>query len=200
MPVTAARSPRLLAGALVALLIVAACGATPSVTASGTPTSTASPTASVAPSVSPSTSPSASPATDVATGIKIGAPYVLAGNPANPALSGTFNVEIAGQRIEAVMNGREIRQDAKRVGLVLVMKFGGIPMSRQIFDAAANREATNSGGKVVFSTILGNRVAFITSTTAAFGLYSRGDSILMVGGPTGTDAKTLLTSVIKANQ
>jgi hypothetical protein len=80
------------------------------------------------------------------------------------------------------------------------MKFGGIPMSRQIFDAAANREATNSGGKVVFSTILGNRVAFITSTTAAFGLYSRGDSILMVGGPTGTDAKTLLTSVIKANQ
>jgi hypothetical protein len=98
------------------------------------------------------------------------------------------------------MNGREIRRDTKLVGLVLVMKFSGIRVSPQVFDGAAKGAAANAAGTLTYSTISGHRVAFITSKTATFGLYPRGDSILMVGGPNGTDAKTLLTSVIKANE
>jgi hypothetical protein len=205
---TGARSRRLLAGGLAAVLLVTACGgavnpaASPGVSAGASPTkaATSSPTASVPPVGSASASPSASPATDVATGIQIGAPYVLTGNPGSTALSGTFNVDVAGKRVEALMNGREIRQDSKVVGLVLVMKFSGTTITPQFFDLAAKQAASNSDGKVTFSTILGNRVAFVTATGASYGLYARGDSILMVGGPTGTDAKALLTSVIKANQ
>jgi hypothetical protein len=206
---TGAPSRRLLAGSLAVLLLVAACGgavnqaASPGVSAGASPTqaATSSPTASVPPAGSASASPSASPATDVATGIEIGAPYVLTGNPGSTALSGTYNVDVAGKRVEALMNGREIRQDSKVVGLVLVMKFSGTTITPQFFDLAAKQAASNSGGgKVTFSTILGNRVAFVTATGASYGLYARGDSILMVGGPTGTDAKTLLTSVINANQ
>jgi hypothetical protein len=192
-----ARSPRVRGAWLAACLIVAACGATPNATPSPSSSPTATP--SVAPSASASAQPSASGATDAATGITIGAPYVLKGNPANPALSGTFRVQLAGQTIEAVMNGREIRKDATLVGLVLVMKFSGTPVTREVLDGAAKGAATSSAGKVAFSTILGNRVAFVTSSNATFGLYARGDSILMVGGPTGTDAKALLTSVIKEN-
>jgi hypothetical protein len=205
---TGARSRRLLAGSLAALMLVTACGgavnqaASPNAGATASPTqaATSSPAASVPPAGSAAASPSASPATDVATGIEIGAPYVLTGNPGSTALSGTFNVDVAGKRVEALMNGREIRKDTTVVGLVLVMKFSGNTMTPQFFDLAAKQAAGDSGGKVTFSTILSNRVAFVTATGASYGLYARGDSILMVGGPTGTDAKALLTSVIKANQ
>jgi hypothetical protein len=197
---TGARSLRLLAGSLAVLTLVAACGGSVNPAAVPSPSPTASPSEAATGSPSPSVAPSASPASDVATGIEIGPPYVLTGNPGSTALSGTFNVDLAGKRVEAIMNGREIRQDSKLVGLILVMKFGTTPMTREFFDLAANQAASNSGGKVTFSTILGNRVAFVTSTGASYGLYARGDSILMVGGPTGTDARTLLTSVIEANQ
>jgi hypothetical protein len=193
---TGAPSRRLLAGSLAAVMLVAACGAavnpaaSPSAGADASPTKTAtsSRAASVPPAGSASASPSASPATDVATGIEIGDPYVLTGNPGSTALSGTFNVDVAGKRVEAIMNGREIRKDSTFVGLVLVMKFSGITITPEFFDLAAKQAGSNSDGKVTFSTILGNRVAFVTATSASYGLYARGDSILMVGGPTGTDA------------
>jgi hypothetical protein len=203
----AVRHLRLLAAALAVLVTVAGCGGAVSIATSSTAPSTQAGTQSSAPSVAPSAGvsadvpalPSASPAADVATGIKIGAPYVLTGNPGNPALSGTFNVDLGGRRIEAIMNGREIRKDGKLAGLVLVMRFTAVPMSPRLFQGAATTAATDAGGKLAYSTILGTHVAFVTSTTATFGLYPRGDSVLMVGGPKGTDAKTLLTSVIKAN-
>jgi hypothetical protein len=43
------------------------------------------------------------------------------------------------------------------------------------------------------------RAAFVTTADATFGLFSHGDTVVMVGGPTGTDAKSLLTAIIKAN-
>jgi hypothetical protein len=53
--------------------------------------------------------------------------------------------------------------------------------------------------QIAFSTILGKRVAFVTTADATFGLFSHGDTVVMVGGPTGTDAKSVLTAIIKAN-
>jgi hypothetical protein len=190
--------PRLLAAALVALLIVAACGSGPSTTA----TPTASPAAAIdstAPLPSVASNPSAS---DAAAAVLIGTPYLLVDNPRNKVLteSFAFRFDVAGQHVESTMSGREIRQDSTLVGLVLVMNFGGLKMTKDVFDAAANAAATNSGGKVTFTTILGKRVAFVTTKDSTFGMYGLGDAIVMVGGPTGTDARTLLTSVITANK
>jgi hypothetical protein len=191
--------PRLLAAALVALVIVAACGSGPSPVAKPT-ASPAAVIASTAPLPSAASNPSASP--DAAAAVNIGTPYLLVDNPRNKVLteSFAFRFDVAGQHVESTMSGREIRQDSTLVGLVLVMNFGGLKMTKGVFDAAANATATNSGGKVAFTTILGKRVAFVTTKDSTFGMYGLGDAILMVGGPTGTDARTLLTSVITANK
>jgi hypothetical protein len=195
--------PRLLAAALVALLIVAACASSPAPTAKPT-ASPPSAVGSTAPLPSPSSSaagnPNASP--DAAAAVLIGTPYLLVDNPKNKVLteSFAFRFDLAGQHVESTMSGREIRQDSTLVGLVLVMNFGGLKMTKDVFDAAANATATNSGGKVAFTTILGKRVAFVTTKDSTFGMYGLGDAIVMVGGPTGTDARTLLTSVITANK
>ncbi|MEA2546413.1 MAG: hypothetical protein QOI09_1686, partial [Chloroflexota bacterium] len=152
------------------------------------------------PSSSAAGNPSASP--DAAAAVLIGTPYLLVDNPKNKVLteSFAFRFDVAGQLVESTMSGREIRQDSTLVGLVLVMNFGGLKMTDDVFDAAANATATNSGGKVAFTTILGKRVAFVTTKDSTFGMYGLGDAIVMVGGPTGTDARTLLTSVITANK
>jgi hypothetical protein len=189
--------PRLLAAVLVALLVVAAC--------ESSPTPTAKPTASppaAAGSTAPLPSPSSSASPDAAAAVLIGTPYLLVDNPKNKVLteSFAFRFDLAGQHVESTMSGREIRQNSTLVGLVLVMNFGGLKMTKDVFDAAANATATNSGGKVAFTTILGKRVAFVTTKDSTFGMYGLGDAIVMVGGPTGTDARTLLTSVITANK
>ena len=190
---------RLLVAALVALLIVAACASRPSPTANLT-ASPATVIGSTAPLPSAAGNPSASP--DAAAAVLIGTPYLLVDNPRNKVLteSFAFRFDVAGQHVESTMSGREIRQDSTLVGLVLVMNFGGLKMTKDVFDAAANATATNSGGKVTFTTILGKRVAFVTTKDSTFGMYGLGDAILMVGGPTGTDARALLTSVITANK
>jgi hypothetical protein len=204
-----ASTRRLLAWAMAAILIVAGCGGTASQEASATarppepttpPIRTPSPppTPSPRPKTTPSPSPSAN--LDTASALKIGAPYTLVDNRYNTALSGSFVFDVAGQHLEVKMNGREIRRDGALVGAALVMKFSGIAMSREIFDAAAQNAANNQGGKVSFATILGNRVAFITTKTTTFGLYVLRDTIVMVGGAKAADAKPLLTSLIQANK
>jgi hypothetical protein len=183
--------------ALAVIAIVAGCGnstnltpspmpAAPGASASGTP-------ASLAPSVEPTP--------DVVANLEIGVPYELVSNPVNKALttSSSFRFDVADQHIEATMTGREIRQGDKLVGLLLVMRFDGLTMTPAILDAAANGAAKNADGTVSFATILDHRVAFVTTKDAIFGMYILDDEIVLVGGPTGTDAKTLLTSVIKAN-
>jgi hypothetical protein len=182
--------------ALAVIAIVAGCGGTnltpgptttaPNASASGTP-------ASLAPSVEPTP--------DVVANLEIGVPYELVSNPVNKALttSSSFRFDVADQHIESTMTGREIRQGDKLVGLLLVMRFDGLTMTPAILDAAANGAAKNADGTVSFTTILDHRVAFVTTKDAIFGMYILDDEIVLVGGPTGTDAKTLLTSVIKAN-
>jgi hypothetical protein len=179
--------------ALAALAIVAGCGNTTNVTPGPTasaPTTTASGAAAT---------PSATP--DVVADLEIGDPYELVSNPVNKALttSSSFRFDVADQQVESTMTGREIRQDGKLVGLLLVMKFDGLTMTPAILDAAANGAAKNADGTVSFATILDHRVAFVTTKDAIFGMYILADKIVLVGGPTGTEAKTLITSVIKAN-
>jgi len=198
------RIPRLVVGALAALLIVAGCGNGPVVSAS--------PTASVAPSVSAtgSAAPSASAAlaptpvqtTDAVAAIEIGAPFVLSTNPLNKALTDSFSFafDVADRHIESKMTGREIRQDGALAGLVLVMTIDRLTMTRDVFNAAAHAAADSAGGKVAFKTISGEWVAIVTTKDATFGMYALHDEIVLVGGPIGTDSETLLTAVIKANK
>jgi hypothetical protein len=190
------RIARLVACALVALVIVAGCANSTS------PPGIASASPSAAPTTAASLPPPASPTPRAVAALKIGDPYLLVDNPKNRALteSFSFSFDVGGKRVESAMSGREIRQDGKLVGLVLLLEFGDLEMTPAVFDAAAQEAANSAKGQVAFSTILGRRVAFVTTTGASFALVSHGDAIVMVGGPTGTDAKALLTAVIKANE
>ena len=199
-------TPRLVVGALAALLIVAGCGNGPVVSASPTASVPASPSAtgSATPSATPSAALAPTPVqtTDAVAAIEIGAPFVLSTNPLNKALTDSFAFafDVADRHIESKMTGREIRQDGALAGLVLVMTIDRLTMTRDVFNAAAHAAADSAGGKVVFKTILDEWVAIVTTKDATFGMYALHDEIVLVGGPIGTDAETLLTAVIKANK
>jgi hypothetical protein len=85
-------------------------------------------------------------------------------------------------------------------GLVLVMTTDRLTMTRDVFNAAAHAAADSAGGKVAFKTMNGEWVAIVATKDATFGMYALHDEIVLVGGPIGTDAETLLTAVIKANK
>ena len=208
------RSPRLLAGALTALLVVAGCtgsaaapvgpSASPTVSpnTAATPSPTRSPSPSPVPSYpTPTRAPaSPTPALDAASGLKIGSPFRLVANPANSTLTASFSFNVATVHVEETMTGREVWQRNKLVGLAYIIEISGVQMNRTMFDRAAQGAANTTQGKLTFTTILGNRVAFIATKTASFGLYVLHETIVMVGAETMAETKTLLTSVLKANR
>ncbi|HEY8801026.1 MAG TPA: hypothetical protein VIM20_10550, partial [Candidatus Limnocylindrales bacterium] len=175
------RSPRLLAGALTVLLIVAGC--TGSAAAPVSPSPTASPNAAATPSPARSLSPSpvpsyptptrapasSTPALDAASGLKIGSPFRLVANPANSTLTASFSFNVATVHVEETMTGREVWQRNKLVGLAYIIEISGVQMSRTMFDRAAKGAANATQGNLTFTTILGNRVAFIATKAASFG-------------------------------
>ena len=207
---TAARSNRLLVFVFGALLVVGACGgaaapATPRILASldlpPTPVPTAKPRPTPSPEPTPSPTPKPSPTPepepqDLASELRIGAPYELVANDRNKALTGSFTFDVAGVHVEATMNGREITEHGRLVGVALVMQMRGIPMNSEVFEAAAK---SGANGRATFSTILGQRVAFFTNSQTTIGMYLLHSKIVMVGGVSGDDTEALLTSVIKAN-
>ena len=197
------RSSRLIGGAIVAVLIVAGCMSDPVVTAK--PSTSVAPSQVIAGSAPPASvaiAPTPSPTPDPLTALQIGAPFVLSTNQVNRSLtqSMAFEFDVAGRHIRSTMTGREIRQNGALAGLALVMTFDRLTVTRDVFNAAAHGAADSSGGKVAFSTILGQWAAIVTSKDSTFGMYALHDEIVLVGGPTGTDVPTLLTAVIKANQ
>jgi hypothetical protein len=198
------RPPRLVVGALAALVIVAGCGNGPVVSASPAASLPTSPSAtgSAAPSASVALAPTPIQTTDAVAAIEIGDPFVVSTNPLNKALtdSFSFSFDVADRHIESKMTGREIRQDGALAGLVLVMTIDRLTMTRDVFNAAAHAAADSAGGRVAFKTILDEWVAIVTTKDATFGMYALHDEIVLVGGPIGTDAETLLTAVIKANK
>jgi len=115
-------------------------------------------------------------------------------------LTGSFKFDVAGQHIEAAMNGREVWNGSSLVGAAIVMRFTGMPMTTQVFEAAARGGANNVNGRVTYETVLGTRVAYITSPTTSVGMFPLHGSIVMIGGTTATGTKALLASVIKANK
>lgn len=211
MPTSASRPHRLISVAIVAIvafLVVGGCSAaaapaTPGPlatldlppTAPPTPTRRPTPSPTATPSPTPVASPTAEPKpeTDLASGLLIGAPYELVANPANKALTASFSIDFAGTHLEAVMNGREIRRKGTLVGAAFVMEIRGIRMTREVFEAAAN-----ATGRATFSTILGQRVAYVTTQTKV-GMYALDGNIVMVGGVDEAATETLLKSVIEAN-
>ena len=194
--------PRAVVGVLVAFLMIAACGNGTVVTSS--PSASPPPSQSITGSPPPSVAlaPTPSPTPDPLTALQIGDPFVLSTSQLNKSLiqGFEFGFDVAGRHIQSAMSGREIRQGAALAGLALVMTFDRLTMTRDIFNAAAHGAADAAAGKVAFSTILGERVAIVTSKDSTFGMYALRDEIVLVGGPTGTDAVTLLTAVIKANK
>jgi hypothetical protein len=102
-------------------------------------------------------------------------------------------------KVEETITGREIHQRTKLVGLVLVLEFNGFPMSTAAFEGGARGAAATSGGTLKYDTILGHRVAVVTATGGAFGMYVHGEAILMVAADSPALMRTLLTAMIKAN-
>jgi hypothetical protein len=196
------RPPRLVVGALAALVIVAGCGNGPVESASATASVPQSPSATGSAAPSAALAPTPVQTTDAVAAIEIGAPFVLSTNPLNKALTDSFSFafDVADRHIESKMTGREIRQDGALAGLVLVMTIDRLTMTRDVFNAAAHAAADSAGGKVAFKTILDEWVAIVTTKDATFGMYALHDEIVLAGGPIGTDAETLLTAVIKANK
>jgi hypothetical protein len=208
----AAASSRLAASLLGAILLVGACSAggppaadptpTPAATPKITfpPRPTALPTATPAPTPVAQPTPAAPAVDDLASGLKIGKPYRLVDNPANKALTGSFQLDVAGQHIEAAMNGREVWNSSSLIGAAIVMRFTGHPVTTPMFEGAARGGAANVGGKVSYATVLGTRVAYITSSQATAGMYVLHGSIVMVAGTTSANTKAVLASIIKANK
>jgi len=171
-------------------------------TASAPPSQEATGPLEAAPSSSAALAPTPAQTTDAVAAIEIGDPFVLSTNPLNKALtdSFSFSFDVANRHIESKMTGREIRQDGALAGLVLVMTIDRITMTRDVFNAAAHAAADSAGGRVAFKTVLDEWVAIVTTKDSTFGMYALHDEIVLVGGPIGTDAETLLTAVIKANK
>lgn len=202
---TSARPRRLPAAALAALLVLGGCtvGAEPAtpgplatldVPATPTPLPTQRPT----PSPTPLASPSAEePESDLASDLRIKLPYKLVANGQNGALKASFSVEMAGTHIEAVMNGREIWLGGNLVGVAFVMEMRGIDMNEEVFDAAAR---TSGNGRVTFSMINGERVAWVETAQATVGMYVLNGRIVMVAGAKDDDMllETLI-HIISAN-
>jgi hypothetical protein len=209
---TAARS-RLAVSLLGAILLVGACSAGVPATTEPTPAPAATPritfpprptplpTATPAPTPTPDPEPTpVANSTDLASSLKIGKPYRLVDNAANKALTGSFKLDMGGQHIEAAMNGREVWSGSSLVGAAIVMRFTGYPVTSAMFEGAARGGASNVNGKVSYATVLGTRVAYITSTQATAGMFVLHGAIVMVAGTTSATTKTLLASVIKANK
>jgi hypothetical protein len=205
-----ARSPRLLAGGMVALMIVAACGSGGTAVASPTEVPTPAPTArpfvpatprpTPTPTPRPKATPTPAPAAEAIATLKIGRPYTLVANPANPALKGSIAFDVSGVHLVETITGREIWEGSKPLGLALVLEFQGIKMSAAVFNGGAQGAANSTGGTLTFTTILGTRVGIVTAKAGTFGMYPLGDHIVMVAGTKSADTTPLLTSVIKANK
>ena len=174
--------------------------ATLDIPATPTPLPTERPTPS--PVVTASPTPLASPTpevesgSDLAASLRISAPYKLAANRGNKALTASFTFDYAGAHVEVAVNGREIWRGADLAGILLVMEMSGIEMNDEVFEAAAT-----SGGstRAKFSTILGETVAFADNGQRTIGMYVLRGKIVMVGGVDADATKALLTAVISAN-
>jgi hypothetical protein len=166
-----------------------------------TPTPTRIPTRSPVPSHSPSLPPSPTPAPPASAidALKIGSPYKLVFNPANTTLSANFSFQMGSVNVTETMSGREIHQRGKAIGLAYVLEFTGIPMSDAVFEGGARGAAANTNGTLTYGKVLGHKVAYVVTKPASFALYLHDDVIVMVGAQTLSLTKTLLTSVIKAN-
>lgn len=196
------RSARGLAVLVAASLALAACSAgappspTPSPTAVATPTPSPKPTPK--PTARPTPSPTPSPAPDAAAAIRIGTPYTLVPNPLNPALSGTFTMDMAGIKVVSTLSGREIMLDDQLVGMVSVIVYDGLDVNDEMFEGAANGAAANVAGKVSYTTILKQRVAVVTAPEATAAVVVIEDMIVLVIGLDADDTLPFVTSILKA--
>ena len=197
----------------IALLLIAGCGGGTAIvsspsspttalsTATPPPTPTRRPSASPVPSQSPSQAPSTSPAASgsLIDTLKIGAPYTLVYNLANPALSADFSFKMGSTTVTEAMRGREIHQRGKPIGFAFSLEITGIPMSDAVFEGGARGAAANTNGKLTYGKVLGHKVAYVVAETASFALYLHHGTMVMVAADTLSLTRTLLTSIIKAN-
>ena len=193
-----------------ALLIAGGCGGGAAVVSSpspsdtlaraATPSPTRNPSVSPVPSLSPSPLvPTPAPSQSMIDTLRIGSPYTLVFNPANPSLKADFSFQVGSVTVTEAMRGREVHQRGKAIGFVYSLEITGIPMNDAAFEAGARGAANNTQGKLTYGTVLGHKVAYVVAKGASFALYLHHDVMVMVGSETLSLTKTLLTSVIKAN-
>ena len=202
------RNGRLATLAAAVLFVAAGCSGGAAVASSPAASATFRAQATVRPTPSPTPRPSASPKPSATPApvaravdkLKIGSPYTLVFNPANPALSANFSFQVGSVTVTETMSGLEIRQRGQTVGLVYVLEITGVPMNNAAFEGGARGAAANTGGKLTYAKVLGKKVAYIAAKQASFAMYLHGDVIVMVGAQTLSTTKTLFASVIKANR
>jgi len=161
------------------------------------PSHSPSPRPTVTPQPTPSPTPAA-PKTAIEK-LKIGSPYTLVDNPANPALTLSLTIDVAGRSVKESIDGREVRQRGTLIGLAYTLSIEGYPMNEAGFEAAARGGAASSAGQLIYGTVLGHRVAYVAAKTTSAAMFLAGDHLVMVVAPSMATTKTLLQSLIKAN-
>src|SRR5262249_8406656 len=147
----------------------------------------------------PTPRPTTAPPKTAIEKLKIGSPYTLVNNPANPALSASLTINIGGLSVKETISGREVRQRGTLVGLAYILEIDGVPMNEAAFEGAARGGAASSNGKLTYGTVLGHKVAYVAAKTSSAAMFLDGDHLVMVVAPTMAVTKTLLQSLIKAN-
>jgi hypothetical protein len=214
MPPNRRNAPRLAMVAAVALLAAAGCTASTPPAASGPivlatldpalipsrpPVPSHSPTPRPSARPTPTPRPTTAPPKTAIDKLKIGSPYTLVYNRANPALNATITIQMAGLNLKETINGREIRQRGNLVGFAFVVEIEGYPLTEAALEQVARGSQVTSGGKLSYGTVLGHKVAYIVSSAHSDAMYIAGDHVVLVASKTLPVTKTLLQSVIKAN-
>ena len=85
------------------------------------------------------------------------------------------------------------------VGAMIAIQFDGTHMTTASFEGGAKGAANNANGKLVYTKILGTRVAMVTARMGTFARVMMYDSIVKVIGTKPADTKPLIVAILKAN-
>ena len=148
----------------------------------------------------PTPTPSPTPVPEAVDEVAIGEPYTLVANPDNKSLSGSVEINIAGQQITETITGREIMKGDTKVGTLLVLEFEGLPVNQAALEAGATGMANRQGGTLTYEDIEGWQVAIIKGPTATTALLRLHNNLVAVIGEEPSQTIPLATSVVEANQ
>lgn len=185
-----------IAAVIVAALVVAACGATPT----PAPTPSPSPTLAPSPTPSPTSAPSPSPLPDPSEGLAIAPPYSL--EPIEPtigaALDAAMRTALGSMAGVVEVGARTAAKGGETASYVVVMRIPGVPVSSPAFLDGVAAGMAGTSGKVTSKTILGTAVRVVSASTGGGVVFVLGDRIIMVLGAAEAVEVAVATAIIQA--